>query len=359
MTHVRLNALGSAYILGSSVDHLNHLYDRMSPRLDPWQDSPGEISKHDWREYLGDKRYVKAYVDFFEDELVNTGYDWKTLAAEYLFHGKNPLISSVVGGLAHPVIHLAYAYELSNRDIAMEALAMCAIEYNYMHKYIDDPIYTTPSPQPTSSMVEILQRVRRDTRFDGIFAERSFDTAPLLQEHETALLEHWNSWTITDPKVQFEDSQRAAVLLLVGTYTPGSRKFDFFLLHLLTSSHAVRILLPSIPPKFHIPFVREWWLFTLTTYIGQLRPPIVESTILDVDLKDRDWGSVEAMGQKGEDSHYIKAVRAIKEAATTWGDDNSWFLKAAARFAYECDGFTGFGPLSAEEQAHDRSSRAE
>ena len=34
-------------------------------------------------------------MDFFEDELVSLGYDWKKLIHEYMFGGTEPLINSV------------------------------------------------------------------------------------------------------------------------------------------------------------------------------------------------------------------------------------------------------------------------
>jgi Questin oxidase-like len=91
--------LGSAYLLGASVDQLQKIYDAESKELEEWKDSPGEISDGDWRDYLGDRRYQRAFVDFFEDELaLKFGYDWKRVAEEYLFTGKEPLINGVVAG---------------------------------------------------------------------------------------------------------------------------------------------------------------------------------------------------------------------------------------------------------------------
>lgn len=40
-------------------------------------------------------RYQRAYVDFFEDELVSHGYDWKKVVANYLFEGKEPLFNAL------------------------------------------------------------------------------------------------------------------------------------------------------------------------------------------------------------------------------------------------------------------------
>lgn len=51
-------------------------------------------------------RYQRAYLDFFEDELVKMGYNWREVAAKYLLAGPNPLIHGAIGGLGHPLIHL-------------------------------------------------------------------------------------------------------------------------------------------------------------------------------------------------------------------------------------------------------------
>ncbi|KAI9756167.1 MAG: ER membrane complex subunit 3 [Chaenotheca gracillima] len=346
--------LGSAYLYGADPDHLNTIYDKESKELEPWKDSPGEISKHDWRDYLGERRYQRAYVDFFEDELVQYGYDWKKLAEDYLFSGKDPLINNVISGLGHPVIHLGYAYELSNRTIAMEAMTLAACFHDpSMAKYLSDPSYTRPAEHPTSSITEILSRVFKDKTLDGLFPAKGADNiAPLLREHEHKILEYWNSWKITDPTAQFEESQRVAVLMLVGTHKPGAEIYDFFLVHLLTSSHAVRILLPLIPTKFHVSLVRQWWLFTLLVYIAQLRPPIQEDTITDFDPKDKDWKWIqkEAISSKWSiDAHYVKALRAMQSASETWSDSSSWYLRAAVRFASEFNNWGGFGPLTQED----------
>lgn len=43
-------------------------------------------------------RYQRAYVDFFEDELVRHGYDWKEVVQNYLYSGRQPLVNSLVAG---------------------------------------------------------------------------------------------------------------------------------------------------------------------------------------------------------------------------------------------------------------------
>ena len=93
--------LGSAFLLGSEVEHLQKIYDAEAETLERWQDSPGEVSKHDWRDYLGERRYQRAFIDFFEDELVENGYDWRKVIDAYLLQGKEPLINNVVAGCTY------------------------------------------------------------------------------------------------------------------------------------------------------------------------------------------------------------------------------------------------------------------
>lgn len=43
-------------------------------------------------------RYERAFVDFFEDELVLKGYDWKKVVVDYVFTGENPLGNGLISG---------------------------------------------------------------------------------------------------------------------------------------------------------------------------------------------------------------------------------------------------------------------
>ncbi|MCJ1251563.1 hypothetical protein MMC30_008798 [Trapelia coarctata] len=344
--------LASAYILGADGEHLHKIYEEESKELEKWQDSPGEVSQYDWRDYLGDRRYQRAYVDFFEDELVLHGYDWRKVLDEYLFRGKEPLINCVIAGLGHPLIHLGYAYEMSSRELAIEALGLATTSYNFLHRYLDDSSYTKPSTYHTQSPMEILERIATDRRFDGIIDhEGSTELEKLFTDHSELLLEHWNAWQISDPKKQFEDSQDAATALLTATQKAGSSSYDFFFVHLLTTCHAVRILLPLVPTKFHISLVRQWWLLTLAVYVVQLRPLVDLKSVLDYDVAGRDWKWVnqQAIGSRwATDAHFVKALRAMEVAASTWGDESMFYIKAAVKFAEGFQGWGGFGPFGEE-----------
>lgn len=158
-------------------------------------------------------------------------------------------------------------------------------------------------------MLDILRKVKEDKRFDGLYDHKSGDISKVLEEKEDEFLEYWNAWDLSNPKAQFEESQKTAVAILVGTDPPEGSSFDFFFVHLLTSSHAVRILLPLIPGKYHMSLVRQWWLFTLAVYIAQLRPAIKPDTIDNYELKGRNWKFVVDKALKSShssDAHFVK-----------------------------------------------------
>ncbi|BDD63501.1 hypothetical protein MAP00_008382 [Monascus purpureus] len=247
--------------------------------------------------------------------------------------------------VGHPLIHLAYAFEMSSREIAMEALALTATCYGDIHKYIDDSSYSLAEPSYRSnSLFEILNRVRSDKRFDGLFGTPGNNNLDIVfRDREAALLDHWNAWNIQNPTAQFRESQDLAAALLVATHT--TDKYDFFFVHVLTTSHAIRVLLPLIPARFQIPLVRQWWLVTVAIYISQLRPEIDLDRIKSYELNGRDWDWAAGKAVKGDyytDAHYVKAIRAFGEAARTWGDPEKRYLKAAVKFAEEFDGWGGF-----------------
>lgn len=286
-------------------------------------------------------RYQRAFIDFFEDELIQYNYDWKALLNAFLFEGSEPIGNNLLSGLAHPIIHLGYGYELSSQTVAVEGLAMACCFYDDTHKYLNDPSYTKSpaSSHASTSPLELLEKIRLDKRFDALKLKQpgSENTDKILSEAEDVVLEYWNAWTLPNPKEQFKQSQEAAAALLVGSYDARAN-FDFYFVHVLTSSHAVRTLLPMVPPKFEISLIRQWWFFAIITYICQLRPKIDVSQITDYKVDGRGWKDVDHLALAGKyslDAHYVKGLRAMKDAEHLWGSDGGFWLKAALKFGDE------------------------
>jgi hypothetical protein len=364
-----LQLLGSAYLLSAPSDHLDSIYEDATKNEghEPWVDSPSEIALHDYREFLGKRDYQRAWVDFFEDQLVLNGYEWKKVVEKFVFErgsarGPNPrpMFSCLTAGLGHPLIHLGYAYELNSRDVAMEALGLAATCYDEKlaglledGKAAGQAAGTTG--YSTTDLFEIFDKVHADKRLDGLSKRPGGDNLSRLladKELTSVLLEHWTAWKITDATKDFAQSQALATALLIASGpSVGGHGWDFFLVHLLTTSHAVRILLPFFSAEYHVTLVKEWLLITLAIYIAQLRPRVKISNVTDVEIQGRDWRFVDSSAIEGPrkfDAHFVKACRAMQQAEKVWGvagpngEDRFW-LKAAVKFAGEFDGWGGFG----------------
>ncbi|KAI1917093.1 hypothetical protein LOZ39_003550 [Ophidiomyces ophidiicola] len=338
--------LSTAYLFGADHEHLNRLYESESAELEPWADSPGEIGDDDWRDFLGKRDYQRAFLDFFEDEVVRCGYDWKGVLEKYLFSRKTPLINCAVSGFGHPLLHLGYAYEMNSREVAMEALSMIAACYSNTHEYLDDPTYLqSASMYKTNSLLEIIGQVRSDRSLNGAFEEASASNfGKLLETHESLLLQHWAAWDITDATEQFEDIQRLATALLVNS---GGKSHDFFFVQLLTTTHAIRVILPVIPAQYHISLLRQWWLLALGVYIAELRPEVSASSVDEIenyDLGGRDWAWVTQHALRDTapiSMHYTKSLRTLIEAGKTWKYHDGYYLRAAVKFIDEFKGWSG------------------
>jgi Questin oxidase-like len=228
--------LGSAYLLNCPADHLDDIYEDAANNEghDPWTDSPSEIALHDYRDFLGKREYQRAFVDFFEDQLVLMGYDWKALVMRFLFESgsqkspnPSPMFNCLTAGLGHPLIHLGYAFELNSQTVAMEALGLAATCYSpQLASYLENPTstITNPTANPltysTTQPLEIFARLSADERLSHIFDTPGGDNLSNIfstPHLESILLEHWNSWKLTDPTMQFSASQQAAVALLIST----------------------------------------------------------------------------------------------------------------------------------------------
>ncbi|CAK7271288.1 hypothetical protein SEPCBS119000_004527 [Sporothrix epigloea] len=407
------HALCSAYLLGATPEQLNRIYDAVAPQLVPWQNSPAEIADVDWRDYLGDPAYQRAYVDFFEDVLAehSIGYSWRTVVETYLLgqgrrqrgdddddnvmvegdqvqqifssrvhpaknreHNRgngdenddenddddndadnHPLLHSLISGLGHPLIHLAYAFEMDSRVLAMEALGMSAVTYNpaFAKKFSLDKD-SSPRQVPSSlhglSLQALVDRVAQDQRFAAVAPGRMSAESVLLAapsaDVETALLEYWHAWDLSggaDKNLlpRMREAQDVAVAMLVASVKPGTHSYNFFVCHVLTTSHAVRVLLPEIPPALHAVFLRQWWLLTLAVYVSIGRPAVDPDNV-PTDRKGKGWAYVEQQAVSSRwstDAYYTQTIRSIKEATRTWGDVRDCYLNAVVWFV---DDFAGW-----------------
>jgi len=274
--------LASAYLLSATPEHLSSLYDDQLQCLEHWVESHEQLVEGDWRDVLGRKEYSRAFVDFFEDRLAATGYEWREMVGEVLFEGERPLGYALLEEGGMPAVSLSAAFEVGSQALGIEALGLAACGWGVLARVFEEE-GETMTEGSTEDLEEVLVKMRGDQRLDG-HKGRSVDG--LLQDAQSkeVVLEYWRGWTTEDLKKSFEDGQRAAVELLVG-----GQHFDLSMAQLLNASHAVRVLLPIIPSDWHVRLLRQWWLLFVSTYICLGRPTLDGRRTKELDLNARDW----------------------------------------------------------------------
>lgn len=240
---------------------------------------------------------------------------------------------------AQPMIHLAYAIELSSKTLAIEALAMTCCLLDTQDKYITEIKYNSRSGSFSSqSPIAVFNEIAQDSRLDGIrdSAQTGASQLELSKEHEDVVLEYWHALEFGNLTSQFEEMQRLAVALAVSLHKSVAQQSPLTR-NLLHGSRAVRVLLPRIPGRFRIPLIRQWWLLAITTYICNGRVQSATGQIAKVDSKDNDWKAVEALVQtKGlHDVYFLGDIVSIRQMADTWGDSDRYYLKAALLYGEE------------------------
>lgn len=167
-----------------------------------------------------------------------------------MFSGPDLLIKgNSTHDLCHPLIHLAYAYEIQSKEIATGALTLAAIHHeSFTHRFPDKGAPSSRDPSKAArSPFGVLSRIRSDGRLDSFTKTPGRERLePFLANYESVIQEYWrDSWPTTNPTEQFREALDASVALLVGTKKP-EQSFGFIILHVLTACHAVRVILPEL-----------------------------------------------------------------------------------------------------------------
>lgn len=189
--------------------------------------------------------------------------------------------------------------------------------------------------------------MRKDCYFDALLTEPGILNLEVLyqEQHLDVIQKHWSAWEVVDLLKQFEECCDLSVLLALSTGNPKD-SFDFYLAHVMTVAHALRVLWHFSPPERHESILRQYALFTIMTYICQLRPKFALESIETVPLEDRNWNWVinNSLGNKSAlDVHFFKVVRAPLAFEETFGRKDDFYLKAAIKYITAFRGWEGYG----------------
>lgn len=206
-----------------------------------------------------------------------------------------------------------------------------------------------PNPEAatyrTKSLADILEHVRKDSRLDVVEHPGITNMGPVFEQSAATMIEHWNAWDIEDPLQAFQQLCDLSVELSMTT-KDNANEYDFYLVHVMTGAHALRVIWDRFPPDRQAPMLREFAIFVIAMFICQQRPTFSIEQIESIELDGRGWDWVKktAAAHPGRfDVHFFKVVRAPMAFKKTFGDKNNFYLKAAVKFLDEFQGWTGFG----------------
>ncbi|KAK5736040.1 hypothetical protein LTR17_007711 [Elasticomyces elasticus] len=330
-SHVH-HIVGNAYSLGGSEEHLRAVFDGQASKLDHWTSSTVLVSNDDDLHKRLGRQDVRACLP----RVLRPTFAGLQRRLECFDARIPPWRKSIT----------------ECPKVAVEALAMLAVDYNPLHRLLDASAKT---PVKQTSALATLERIRTDDRFDGLFSTSGVgNTMAILgsEDARKAVLEHFNSYIVpSEPdetnKALLELAE-AAVLLLAAVDAPKTKhEFDIYLTHQHTFVWSIRVLIAALPLTATRTLFRAAWLMMVLTYITQLRPEIVKDRITQPLIASPqagvEWERLKSAAlENTEDPHYTKVIRTLWEFATLWPHNEALFLDACVIFERDFAGWKGF-----------------
>ncbi|CAK7208781.1 hypothetical protein SBRCBS47491_000212 [Sporothrix bragantina] len=364
----------ASYQLGSSTNDLKHLYTAECNDLVPWGDRPsGRIAvEDDLAAHFGDLDYERDFVAFFEQQPAQHDGQWQTVLAYHLWNSSAPLMTSLVGGFGHPLLLLADAIELGSGTLAMDALALAAVDHSGLSALVavrEEEVVSEDEDKSADaiSLAHFIESVRTDFTFDGVVQHIGIQEVRAVladKDAREAVLAHLNR--LQHHHLDTADARDAllgqfvdlALDLIAATSVPGQpAAFDFYLTHVLSFCNCVRILLPALTQlndndkdETSLVLFRMLCLLTILPYITQQRPVITHSLLDDEHAPVmRTWEEIRqsvvspAGDERVTDPHFVKMMQLLSSSLTYWPALEDKCLRVANKALLEFHGWRGFG----------------
>lgn len=298
MTLTALSRLGAddARLAAFATAYARRLHP--APPAEPWPE--GEP----WQRHLGNPRAWPAYRSLFNDWLDHEG-------APSLLPQVLPTLLRGVGAAAfHGQIRTAYALAAGHSHALADALAYWACRWFELDARrvapvgrgaaVSDParVLASSTLAPPSSALTLI-------------AERMVAVAaqPGFAEHVARL------------HIDADDTLQRLATLAASLYTDSR---DFTVLHLVTSAHALRVLLPWVEPDEAAQAVAHYWHNFAAGHAARGLTAAFADSTRSVSLP---WTKIVDLAIGSDDDHVIKLVDSCREQARAYGGE-VWCLAA-------------------------------
>jgi hypothetical protein len=265
---------------------------RPAPPAQPWPAGDG------WRSRLGQPEAWAAYRDLFAQWLVHEG------AGDVLAQTLPVLMAGCGAAAFHGLIRTAYAVQAAHRQELADALAYWACRWLDLGDGADDSA-TEADP---AAVLRQLPVPRHPLPGDLIF-----------QRMQAVAAQRGFGAGVARLRVDADTLPRLAR----GAAELYAASGNFTVLHLVTSAHALRVLLPFIEEEAHAA-VRAYWRAVAAAWAASGAAPLPPVPPLP-------WQQIVARALASDDDHVIKLVDSCREQQAALGGD-VW-QRAATRAA--------------------------
>ncbi|CAF1286897.1 unnamed protein product [Adineta ricciae] len=315
--HHLLAALG----FGASSQTLKHIFEQHTKIQQPLA-ALNQKENFDPEKCLGDDKYYHDYLEFFKNELISEKYQGKmeALIEDYTFN--KGYLGLILAGAYHPFIHLGYALEFQSKGMAIEGLAMAAVDRINV-KDVVDHINLNSSGDGDKTALEIIELIRNDHRFDDmiVYTDARPKTPILLQRGGGPLIEEYaRMW-----KPDLNDARRTSILVNVAAIRPNKPpRLDFFLMHATTSGLFLDIIVHSLQSKQNqLKLMKAKFATDLLYYVARGRPKLnVDYLCNEYQVSNEHlysdainpWLALIEKCLTHPDEHVLKTIRALMYA---------------------------------------------
>ncbi|CCL99026.1 uncharacterized protein FIBRA_01035 [Fibroporia radiculosa] len=320
----------AVFAMGAPAPLFEEIFGDHAQRTLPTLESPGVITKDNFYDHIGDRRFYDAYLHYFHDIVLEQGAS--AVVEEYVFSraanfpepesDNNPrqIIVRSLAMLYHPMIYLGYGLEFGIPGLVAEGLAQSVVhplqgqgllsvaDFRAQNEYSGGGSGLVSSfaslvlskernglniKHSSVHVLTILGRILRDDRFSS----SSLSLSP--KEHPSEVLTHYDQvardlgdamrshiqgWTVNgsdtiDVKNKVEElCWMNALLYGVGGWggrneTP-DRKFnaDFFFMHMVTSALFLPSMVTYLSASSITQLLRTYLISSITWWVARGRP---------------------------------------------------------------------------------------
>jgi hypothetical protein len=274
-------ALTALARLGADDERLAEFAQRYAQRLHPAAPREPWAAARPWRERFGDPQAWPTYRTLFRQWIVYEG------VPETLAQVLPPLMQGVAAAAFHGPIRVAYALAANHADELADALAYWACRW-----------FTCGTPRQGGSEREPARVLAR------LDFAHELPPQPLIAQAIAAAAAHPRFDAALAPlHVNLHTTLPRLAQIAAERYAAGA---DFTVLHLVTSAHAVAVLLPWIDEPQRLPALALYARAAAAAWATcKPRDPLPPLAVLP-------WPEIVARAIASDDDHVIKLVDSCR-----------------------------------------------